>query len=195
MKGHSLHHLPHSIPSFVHSTPLLLTVDQLEPLSHGVAQYGRQLGEVAYNHVVGEGERVQVGVHRDLFAVGREVRHLDVQHRVLVLRIVDDHVHDEDASPLGQLDRISHTLLALAEDIPAVAQHQQQVLKQIAVPAGRLLLPVRPHKVQQLRNAALVLVKVQALHQLRPIELLRVRQHDLGGLAKRHDTKRCGRWL
>lgn len=126
-----------------------------------------------------------------MLTVGGEVRYFDVQNRVLVVRIVDDHVHDEDASQLRQFDCIPHRLLALAEDVPAVAEHQQQILKQIVVActAGRVLLAVNAHEIKELCNSTLVLVKVEALHQFWTVELFRVCQDDFRGFAKGDDTK------
>lgn len=68
---------------------LLLTVDQLEPLSHGITQNHRQLTQVAHDHVIRERKHVQVGLHHDLVPIRCEQRHSDVHDGVLPNEIED----------------------------------------------------------------------------------------------------------
>ena len=58
----------------------LFAVDQLKPLPQSIAQHQRKLVEVANDDVVGEGESVEVGVHRDGLHVWRELWHANVQN-------------------------------------------------------------------------------------------------------------------
>ena len=92
---------------------------QLKPLSESITQSPRKVVDVSEDDVVLEGEVLHVAVNAGQLPI-LEDREPDVQHAVLVLRVL----HDQEETEVARLPcahhRLVHLLLALVENPPAV---------------------------------------------------------------------------